>query len=106
MLSHFPDRLDREIVHAAHDRRVREAIPQDILPIPDRFDVVQAAENGGFGDLQQKGVLPRHRRKQALQPEVLHQIVGERRRLLRSVKVAIAVHQEGLHDASRCRTEG
>ncbi len=106
VLSHALDRLDREIIDAAHDRRVREAIPQDFLPIPDRFDIAQAAENGGFGDLQQKGVLPRHRREQGLQPEVLHQIVGERRRLLRRVEVALPVHQEGLHDASRSRTEG
>jgi hypothetical protein len=99
------DGLNHEFVHTPHDRGIAQAVAQDGLPVSDGGNIAETAEHREPGYLQQKRVARRHRIQQHLQSEVLDQLRRLCREGCRELEVAIAVHQEGLHDASRSRID-
>lgn len=95
------DRLDRHVVHVPGDRRVLQAVRQDMLAVGDRAGVRQAGEHAAPGHLEQELVAAGHRVKQGVQPEVLGERGDAVRQIRCHVEVPARVHQERLHRAIR-----
>ena len=88
---------DRDRVDLADHLGVGEAVGQHLLPVADRFRVVQAGEQDLRGHLVQELVTGGHRLQQRAQFQVLDQVLVAGWQPGLPVEVPVRVEEVGLH---------
>lgn len=95
------ERLDRELVDLPDDRRMLEAVGEDVLPVEDGLGLGQAGEEAVPRDVAQVLIPTRHRVEERVELEVLRERLRVCRKIRLEVEVTLAVREVRLHRAMR-----